>query len=122
MRLAEILFSRNDDATYLDSLDAARDMDAYAVANHGQRDRTHHLVSEQMSLHKRGFVTMRITGPALGDGSFTVRDENLMGLGIVYGGRSTGTTKDMAIEWARNWQAKDPDKREVIDDTEKLGS
>jgi hypothetical protein len=117
MRLAETLFARNDDATYFASLESARDMDAYARAHHGQSDPTHHYVAEQMSLHKRGYVTLRVTGPALGDGSFTVRDENLMGYGIVFGGRGTRTTKAMAVEWARNWQAGNPDKREVIDDT-----
>jgi hypothetical protein len=109
--------ARSDATTYNDSLRAAMEIDRYANTHHMQSSVTcadHHLVSEQMSLHRRGFVTYVVSGPALGDAlnSYTVRDENNMGHGIVYGGRGTGTTKADAIEWARQWHARDPEKRE----------
>ena len=108
---------RTDAATYNESLQAAMAIDRYANEHHMQSSVTcadHHLVSEQMSLHRRGFVTYVVSGPALGDAlkSYTVRDENNMGHGIVYGGRGTGLKLADAIAWLTQWHEKDPNKRE----------
>jgi hypothetical protein len=90
----------------------AKALDRYAVEKHGQRDRDHHLCSMQRQQQRDGYVQIEI-GTWIG--GYAVRDTINDGLGTLAGGRiHPGMTQAEAIEWARNWHAEDPTRREVI--------
>ena len=93
-------------------MEAARWMDAYAVGNFGQADRCHHFCAEQASLQARGFRMFEVATNIYG---YVVRDTMNDGEGVCFGGRSRpGTTREEAIQWARQWHAERPTHRKVI--------
>jgi hypothetical protein len=104
----EILFDVTDPQWAERILDA-KWMDAYAVGNHRQHDRDHHLCCEQRYQHRDGFRMVEVATNIYG---YCVRDTMNDGMGLIYGGR--GTTWAQAMEWARQWHAERPTHRQVI--------
>ena len=89
--------------------EAAKELDRYAVRAHGQRDRDHHLCAEQRSQARRGYMVAIIFQNIYG---YCVRDTMNDGLGNMSGNFSTHAE---ALEWARVWHSRAPDRREVRD-------
>ncbi len=93
-------------------MEDARWMDAYAVGNHGQRDRCFHFCAMQHQQTRDGFLMVEIATNIYG---YVVRDTMNDGMGALFGGRGRpGTTQAEAVEWARKWHAERQTHREVI--------
>lgn len=107
----EVLFDVTD-PQWAERILSAKWMDAYAVGNHGQRDRCHHLCCEQSYQHRDGFRMVELATNIYG---YCIRDTMNDGMGVIYGGRARpGTTREEAMEWARQWHAEKPTHRMVL--------
>lgn len=91
-------------------IEAAKALDVYAVRHHGQRDHDHHLCAEQRSQQRRGYTKVMLYQNIYG---WCVRDTMNDGLGNMSGNFDT---REAAVEWAREWHARAPDMRVVLDD------
>lgn len=107
-----ILFAATSDKWKNDIADA-RSLDKYAVAQHSQVDRDHHLCCVQRQHAREGYVLVEVATNIFG---YCVRDTHNDGDGVLFGGRRRpGTTKQEAIDWARDWHNQLPTHREVIE-------
>lgn len=99
---------------WADKIEAAKWMDCYANANHGQAsfDADFHLCHEQCYQQRDGFRIYEV-GSWIGGGA--VRDTHNDGDGTVFGGRvRRGATFAECLAWAREWHAADPARRRVV--------
>jgi len=112
-----ILFDATD-PQWAERTVAAKWKDAYAFGNFRQSDRNHHLCCEQQYQRRDGFRMVEVATNIYG---YVVRDTMNDGDGVLFGGRGrNGTTREEAIEWARQWHAEKPTHRMVVLGHERL--